>query len=96
MIGDLTTDEQKCVRTALRFLRARCGGWGPLAKLLHAKPESLAKTAGGKIASAGIAFRVARLAGVAVDDVVTGRYPPTGACPHCGHSAAPFAPPTRC
>ena len=31
-----------------------------------------------------IAFRVARLAKVGVDDVLAGRFPPPGTCPHCG------------
>lgn len=32
-----------------------------------------------------IAFRVARFAEIGVDDLLTGKYPPAGACPHCGH-----------
>ena len=35
--------------------------------------------------SASMAFRVARFVKVPVDDVVNGRYPAPGACPHCGH-----------
>jgi len=35
--------------------------------------------------SASTAVRVARFAGVTVDDVLTGKYPPAGTCPHCGH-----------
>jgi hypothetical protein len=43
-VSDLTAEEQKNVRTALRFLRK-----------------------------------------VTVDDVLTGRFPAPGTCPHCGH-----------
>jgi hypothetical protein len=34
-----------------------------------------------------MAVRVARLAGVGVDDVLSGRYPAAGTCPMCGHRA---------
>jgi hypothetical protein len=34
--------------------------------------------------TAGIALRAARVAGVAQEDVLTGRWPVDGACPHCG------------
>ena len=86
MMSDLTTQEQTNVRTALKFLRARCGGWEPLAKTLGTKISSLSHAVGGSRAvSASIAFRVARLARVPVDDVLAGRYPGVGTCPYCGH-----------
>ena len=85
---DMTSDEQKNVRTALRFLRARCGGWEPLAKLLGMKACTAGHVAAGrKGVSARLAFRIARIAKVGVDDVLTGRFPAPGACPHCGHVA---------
>lgn len=34
-----------------------------------------------------MAFRVARMAGVGLDDLLAGRYPVKGMCPHCGHVA---------
>jgi len=87
---DLTDQEQTNVRAALRFLRVRLGGWRPLAKTISAEPLTLRRVAGGHVVSASIAFRVARLAGVGVDDVLQGRYPPPGTCPHCGHPALPI------
>ena len=39
--------------------------------------------------SASLAFRVARLAGVMVDDLLVGKFLPPGACPNCGHVAVP-------
>jgi hypothetical protein len=81
----LTTEEQAHVRAALRFLRARCGGWAPLAKVLRFKRTTLGRVANGRTVSASVAFRVARLAKVGVDDVLAGRFPPAGACPYCGH-----------
>jgi hypothetical protein len=82
-VSDLTAEEQKNVRAALRFLWARCGGWKPLGKALRASPLALSKR--GLPISAGLAVRVARFASVGVDDVLDGRYPPAGTCPHCGH-----------
>ena len=79
-MSDLTAKEQANVRTAIRFLHARLGRWETLAKALHSHKRSLRIPA-----SASMAVRVARLAGVGVDAVLTGAYPPAGACAHCGH-----------
>lgn len=38
--------------------------------------------------TAAIAFRVARLAGASIDDVLSGAYVPAGTCRHCGHHSA--------
>lgn len=69
------------VRAAIRFLRIRCGGWVPLSKALRFTRSTLQKVG----ATPAVAFRVARLAGVGVDDLLAGKYPPPGTCPHCGH-----------
>jgi hypothetical protein len=83
---DLEADEETNVRTALKFLRTRCGGWRPLSKVLRFDYRTLSKVASGEdSASASMAVRIAKLAKVGVDDVLTGRYPAPGACPHCGH-----------
>ncbi|HEX4335472.1 MAG TPA: hypothetical protein VH062_06130 [Polyangiaceae bacterium] len=82
-MSDLTTGEQKNVRAALVFLRARTGGWKPLAKALRVHPLTLSKR--GIPISASLAVRVARLAAIGIDDVLGGKYPPAGSCPHCGH-----------
>lgn len=82
-MSDLTAKEQANVRTAIAFLRARTGAM-PLAKALRFSRATLQRTAGPVMA-----FRVARLAGVPVDDVLTGKYPPPGVCAHCGHRAEP-------
>jgi hypothetical protein len=53
---------------------------------LHVKDTTISLVAGGhKVASASMAFRVARFAKVGVDDVLTGRCPDPRACPMCGH-----------
>lgn len=79
-MSDLSAKEQANVRTAVMFLRARCGGAKPLAKALRVSKPTLWRPA-----SVLLAFRVARLASVPVDDVLTGKYPPPGTCAHCGH-----------
>lgn len=83
--SDLTPSEQAHVRAALRFLRARCGGWLPVSKLLRGDEVTIRRAAGGSVVSASLAVRIARLAKVGIDDLLAGKYPPAGTCPHCGH-----------
>ena len=47
----------------------------------------MSKSTARRAASPMVAFRVARFAGVGVDDVLTGAFPPPGTCPHCGRHA---------
>ena len=83
--SDLSTAEQTNIRTALRFVHARCGTWDQTAKLLRFKGTTLSAIAGGhKGVTATMALRIARVAKVGVDDVLTGRFPAPGSCPHCG------------
>ena len=91
---DLTTEEQQSVRLALRFLRARLGGWERLAKVTRYTARSLMNMSDGSAApTVVLAFRLARVAQVPIDDLIAGRYPPAGACPYCGHT--PPAPPAQ-
>lgn len=84
----LTDEEQAHTLDALHFLRTRIGSWKLLAKglgferctLLDVKKQR-------KRVSVNMAYAVARLAGAAFDDVVTGKWPAPGTCPHCGHVA---------
>lgn len=81
----LTAEEQGNARSALRFLRLRLGTWKLLAKALKFKLRRLSETMGGREpVSAELVLRVARLAAVPFDDVVAGKYPVKGMCPHCG------------
>jgi hypothetical protein len=84
---DLTRKEQEHVRAAIRFLRLRCGTWEMTAKALRFKRRTVQEAVYGATVSASMAFRVARLAGVPIDDVLAGRFPPVGTCPYCGHVA---------
>ena len=82
---DLTAVEQANVLTAMRHLRVKCGGWKPLADALGFSPHTIRHVReGDKGVSASMALRVAKLAAVGVDEVLTGNYPPLGVCPHCG------------
>jgi hypothetical protein len=93
-VSDLTTEEQKNVRDALRFLRTRTGGIAALAKGLRADPAYLRRViAGNDPVSASVAVRVARLAGVGIDDMLAGDYPPAGTCPYCGNVGSPTGSP---
>ena len=84
---DLTYEEQKNVRIAIRYLRRRCGPWEMVAKVLCMKADSLSKILrGSRAATARVAFRVASFAGVSVTDLVKGRGVPAGTCPFCGHA----------
>ena len=86
-MSDLTMKEQEAVRTALHFFRAKLGGWGPLGRALHGKPLVLGRVAAGRPVSASVAFRVARLAGISIDDLLSGsgKFVPPGCCPKCGY-----------
>ena len=83
---DLTQEEQDHVRRALRYLYGLVGGWVPLAKSLGFQTDSLEKVANarGRAVTGGLAIRVARLADVAIEDVLDGTYPPR--CPTCGQA----------
>jgi hypothetical protein len=85
-MSDLTAKEQENVRAALKFLHARCGTWAIVAKAVKLGENTLSDVARGFRAPGPLlAFRVARLAKVGVDDVLTGRFPDPRCCPHCGH-----------
>lgn len=84
--GDFTAKEVAHTRAALRFLRLRCGSWSTLARALRYNNMTVSNVANGqKPVTATLAVRIAKFANVGVDDVLTGRFPAPGTCPHCGH-----------
>ncbi|HEY3821579.1 MAG TPA: hypothetical protein VGL81_30640 [Polyangiaceae bacterium] len=94
---DLTPEEAARVRAAIRFLRVRTGRLDVLAKALRFERATLRRVlAGNDPVTATMVLRVARLAGVGLDEVLGGTYPPAGVCPHCGaqNDAAPGGPRT--
>jgi hypothetical protein len=85
---DVTEEERARVRAALGFLRVRAGGWNALAPALGFTKKTLSNVMEGKVVSPTMVFRVARLAGVSIDDLLAGKFPPAGTCPHCGAGPA--------
>ena len=85
-MSDLDQKEQDHVRAALRLFQRRLGTLAAVASALKFSTETIKKVLGGRDAvSASMAIRVARLAGVMVDDLLVGKFLPPGACPNCGH-----------
>ena len=88
----LTDKEQRHVRTAIRFLRYRVGGWQPLADALGMKADSLGKVLrGGRDVTARLAYGVARLTDASIDDLLAGALLSSRTCPHCGRPPDDFA-----
>jgi hypothetical protein len=82
---DLTPDEATHVKAALAFLAARYKTWPALAVAMGLKLATVRYAAcKGKGVSAGVALRAARAAGVPLEELLAGTWPPTGACPVCG------------
>jgi hypothetical protein len=85
----LTDKEQRNVRAALRFLRHRAGGWQPVAATLERSTITLSMVAfGRRSANAELAFGVARVMGVSIDDLLSGGL---HICPHCGRPPDDFS-----
>lgn len=83
----LTAEEQDNVRAAMRVLRIRHGSWAALAKALGMSFKTLklaVSKRGYRRPTPGLALHVARLAGVPMEDVISGAFPKPGACPMCG------------
>ncbi len=76
----LTADEARHVHTAIRGVARTYGGIKALATALGVKEGTLAS----KRPSAGLAVAVARIAGLSLDAMLTGRLTDAGTCPACG------------
>lgn len=84
---DLTEREQLHIRNALHLLRVKFGTWRDLARMLKYDDSTVTNCAlGHRTVMASMAFRVARLAQISVDELLSGRYPLRG-CPRCGYDA---------
>ena len=81
---DLSPEEEANVKRAVAYLRIRLGGLTGLAKAMGVTQSSAirASAKGGRV-SVRMAFRAAKAAGVGLDSVLMGEFPPVGACPHC-------------
>lgn len=90
---DLDATQQANVRGAMLFLRTKFCGWESLSKLLHFDPTTLIHVGRGRRpVCASLAFRIARLVKIKVDDLLSGKFPGPGTCPHCGHHDGSMGP----
>jgi transcriptional regulator with XRE-family HTH domain len=88
---DLTKREQGRVLAVLRMLRIRLGRLRKLADALGFSEQAVMPVLKERRPpSAVFALRVARIAGVPVEDILSGAYPPPGTCPRCGYCASDF------
>ena len=88
----LTDKEQRHVRTALRFLRFKVGGWQPLADALGLKADTISKVLrSARDVTARLAYSVARLTDVSIDDLLAGALLSPRTCPHCGRPPDDFS-----
>lgn len=86
-MSDLDLKEQGHVRVALLILRRRLGGWTALAQILRIHSKHVQKIVRGTSAvTATIAFRVARLLSVPVDELLSGKFAGAEVCRHCGRA----------
>jgi len=82
---ELTLAEQHNVRAMALKLRAQYRSWKALAAALGVNRITLVRAQPGKQApTVGLALRVARLAGVTIDDVLGGVFAKPGRCSMCG------------
>lgn len=87
----LTDKEQQHVRTALRFMRVRAGGWTMVSEALKMKPDTLDKVVNGRRSvTATLAYSVARLTEVSIDELLAGTLLSARTCRHCGHPPDDF------
>jgi hypothetical protein len=81
----LTPEQQKNVQRAIVFLAVRLGSPEALADALGMTVDATWKARGtARRKSVRLALVVSRAAGVGVDDVLSGAWPASGACPYCG------------
>ncbi len=67
------------------FLRVKLGAKS-LAKLLHYDETTMIHVVNERRAvCASMAFRVARVVGIGIDDLLAGKWPEPGTCPRCGY-----------
>jgi transcriptional regulator with XRE-family HTH domain len=82
-------EERACTLVALKFMVARVGTAQELAFRMGIDRTAVRRALKGRpLPGVRIALDIARVAGVPVDDVISGRFPGPGACHACGRSDA--------
>lgn len=75
------------VARAMLFLARRHGNQKQLAAAMGISERSVARASAPRgRATAWLVMALAEFVGVSVDDLLKGKWPPKGACPHCGRS----------
>jgi hypothetical protein len=83
---DLSLAEQERVVSALHYLHVQFRQWKVLAKVLHFDETTLVHVAHQRRSvSVLMAFRIARVAKVTMEDLLKGKFPEAGSCPRCGY-----------
>jgi transcriptional regulator with XRE-family HTH domain len=88
-LNRLTPDEGENVLAALRVLRARRGSWAVVAKAMGVTKRQLSAYRNELRPTVALAVRVARLAGVGVEDVLSGAFAKPRLCSSCGQLLPP-------
>lgn len=84
-VNRLSADEVANVLAAMRVLHGRHGTWKGVAQAMGLSKRTVTRFASGEaVPTAGMAIKVARLAGVTVDDVLSGEFAKPRVCPTCG------------
>jgi hypothetical protein len=82
---DLSLAEQENVRVCLRALHAKFRNWRNVERSLPVAHSVLVDIMSGRVeVSVVIAFRVGKVLGASLYDVIAGRAVPDGTCAHCG------------
>jgi len=86
-LAALTPAEQANVLALAKELRARYRSWKAFAQAVGVRGLTLYRACTGiQAPCAGLALRLARVAGVTVEEVLAGVFARPGCCPMCGKS----------
>lgn len=81
----LSPEQRANVRKSMDLLRVKHRDWKGVARAMGVKPVTLLRALKGPgKPRAGLALRAAQLAGVPVEDVLSGAYAAGWVCPTCG------------
>jgi hypothetical protein len=82
----LTAEEARHLRVATRNIARTHGSLRRLAAVLGVQPGTLSRTA--RLPSAGLAVALARVHGLSIDALLSGKLVQAGSCPTCGAKPA--------
>lgn len=93
---DFTLAEQECLRNALYYCRAKFGSWKRLAQVMRYEEQTVSQIGSGhRNVAPALVIRMSKILKVPVEDLTSGRFPPSGTCPRCAYCATidgPVAP----